>query len=137
MDQVMEHFDLLFTRVNDIGEVQQQMKQQMDIRGAAMDAYSAEQHLIAQQVKANGAVVAQLTMRQFDHEDQFEDHASESIIFDDEQPHFENVFASKKDTFKPGSSKTKKPPPKHERNKEERKTTFPNQSLPKMHVDGS
>jgi hypothetical protein len=23
MDQVMEHFDLLFTRVNDIGELQQ------------------------------------------------------------------------------------------------------------------
>lgn len=26
MDQVMEQFDLLFTRVNDIGKVQQQMK---------------------------------------------------------------------------------------------------------------
>jgi len=48
MDQVMEQFDLLFTRVNDIGETQQQMKQQMDIRGAAMDEYTAEQHLIAQ-----------------------------------------------------------------------------------------
>ena len=48
MDQVMEHFDLLFTRVNDIGELQQQMKAQMDIRGAAMDNYSAEQHMIAQ-----------------------------------------------------------------------------------------
>ena len=63
MDQVMEHFDLLFIRVNDIGEVQQQMKAQMDIRGEAMDNYSAEQHMIAQQVKANGAAVAQLTMR--------------------------------------------------------------------------
>jgi len=63
MDQVMEQFDLLFTRVNDIGELQQQMKAQMDIRGAAMDNYSAEQHMIAQQVKANGAAVAQLTMR--------------------------------------------------------------------------
>ena len=62
MDQVMEQFDLLFTRVNDIGELQQQMKAQMDIRGAAMDNYSAEQHMIAQQVKANGAA-AQLTMR--------------------------------------------------------------------------
>jgi len=48
MDQVMEQFDLLFTRVNDIGETQQQMKQQMDIRGAEMDEYTAEQHLIAQ-----------------------------------------------------------------------------------------
>ena len=71
-------------------------------------------------------------MRQFDHEDQFGDHASESVIFYDEQPHFEIVFASKKDTFEPRSSKTKKPPPKNERNKEERKTTLPNQSMPKM-----
>ena len=59
----MEQFDLLFTRVNDIGEVQQQMKTQMDIRVQAMDHYIAEQHLIAQQVKANGAAVAQLMMR--------------------------------------------------------------------------
>jgi len=62
-DQVMEHFDLLFTRFNDIGEVQQQMKTQMDIRGQAMDNYTAEQQLIAQQVKANGVAVVQLTMR--------------------------------------------------------------------------
>ena len=58
MDQVMEQFVLLFTRVIDIGELQQQMKAQMDIRGAAMDNYSTEQHMIAQQVKANGAAVA-------------------------------------------------------------------------------
>ena len=69
----MEHFDLLFTRVNDIGEVQQQMKTQMDIRGQAMDNYTAEQQLIAQQVKANGAAVAQLTMRQFDNDGPFSD----------------------------------------------------------------
>jgi hypothetical protein len=36
-DQVMENFDLLFTKMNDIGVVQQQLKTQMDIRGAAMD----------------------------------------------------------------------------------------------------
>jgi len=61
-DQVMENFDLLFSQVNEIGVVQQQMKSQMDIRGAAMDQYLAEQHMITQQVKANGAAVAQLTM---------------------------------------------------------------------------
>lgn len=42
MTEVMDQFDLLFTRVNDIGEMQQQMKVQMDIRAAAMDNYSAE-----------------------------------------------------------------------------------------------
>jgi hypothetical protein len=39
-DQVMEHFDLLFTQLNDLSVVQQQLKSQMDIRGAAMDQYS-------------------------------------------------------------------------------------------------
>lgn len=50
-----------------------------------MDHYIAEQHLIAQQVKANGAAVAQLTMWQFDHEGPFEDDSSVSVIFDEEQ----------------------------------------------------
>lgn len=71
------------------------MKQQMDIRGAAMDAYTTEHHMIAQQVKANGVAVAQLTLRQFDHEDQFEDDMSASVIFDEEEQQFENVFATK------------------------------------------
>ena len=106
----MEHFDLLFTRVNDIGEVQQQMKTQMDIRGQAMDNYTAEQHLIAQQVKANGAAVAQLTLRHFEHEGPFEDDSLVSIIFDEEQQ-FENVFVKDKGPHKPETSKTKKPPP--------------------------
>jgi hypothetical protein len=39
-DQVMEHFDLLFSQINDLGVVQQQLKAQLDIRGAAMDQYS-------------------------------------------------------------------------------------------------
>lgn len=126
MDQVMEHFDLLFARVNDIGEVQQQMKTQMDIRGAAMDNYTAEQHLIAQQVKANGVAVAQLTMRQFDHEVPFADDSSVSIIFD-EKEEFENVFAKNKGTHKPESSKHRKPPIRHDK-----KTNLPSPAMPKM-----
>jgi hypothetical protein len=57
-DQVMENFDLLFSQMNELGVVQQQVKTQLDIRGAAMDQYSQEQHMIAQQVKANGQAVA-------------------------------------------------------------------------------
>lgn len=125
-DQVMEQFDLLFSRVNDIGEVQQQLKTQMDIRGAAMDHYSAEQHMIAQQVKANGAAVAQLTMRQFDHEDRSDGDESVSMIFE-EQDHFQNVFAKDKEPRKPESSKIRKPPPKTER-----KDSLPRQTMPKM-----
>jgi hypothetical protein len=57
-DQVMTNFNLLFNQVTEINTVQRQMKTQMDIRAAAMDQYSQEQHLIAQQVKANGQAVA-------------------------------------------------------------------------------
>lgn len=46
-DQVMKNFDLLFSQVNDIGLVQQQLMTQLDIRGATMDQYSNEQHMIA------------------------------------------------------------------------------------------
>jgi len=110
MDQIMEQFALLFTRVNDIGELQQQMKAQMDIRGAAMDNYSAEQHMIAQQVKANGAAVAQLTMRQFDNEAAYDDDGV-SMLFE-EKASFHNVFAKDKGAVKPETSKTRRPPPK-------------------------
>jgi hypothetical protein len=75
------------------------MKTQMDIRGQAMDNYTAEQHLIAQQVKANGAVVAQLTMRQFDNDGPFEDDSSVSVIFYEKED-FDNVFAKNKGPHK-------------------------------------
>lgn len=61
----MENFDMLFTEVNHIStaqrnieQVQEQLKNQLDLSGAAMDQYSAEQRMIAQQVKANGQAVA-------------------------------------------------------------------------------
>ena len=75
MERVMDQFDMLVTRVNEIGATQTQMKQQMDIRAAAMDEYTSEQHLIAQQVKANGAIVAQLTLQQFDQGEMYRDGA--------------------------------------------------------------
>ena len=105
----MEQFDLLFTRVNDIRELQQQMKAQMDIRGAAMDNYSAEQHMIAQQVKANGAAVAQLTMRQFDQEAAYDDDDGASMLFR-EKASFQNVFAQDKETVKAETSKIRRHP---------------------------
>jgi hypothetical protein len=94
-DQVLEHLDLLFSRMNDIGEVQQQLKAQMDIRGAAMDNYSAEQHMIAQQVQANGSAVARLTMRHFATEPIFDEDDDGSVVFDDTDS-FQNVFAKDK-----------------------------------------
>ena len=125
-DQVMENFDLLFSQVNEIGVVQQQMKSQMDIRGAAMDQYSAEQYIIAQQVKANGAVVAQLTMKQFEKEPKFDYDSSGSTV-DEEDETFDNVFAKYKGTHKPEPSKKRKPTSKFDRT-----TSLPTQSMPKM-----
>jgi len=125
-DQVMENFDLLFSQVNEIGVVQQQMKSQMDIRGAAMDQYSAEQHMIAQQVKANGAAVAQLTMQQFEREPKFEDDSPGSTVDEEAEP-FNNVFAQYKGTHKPEPSRKRKPTSKFDRT-----TSLPTQSMPKM-----
>ena len=60
---LLEQLDLLFKHLNDVGITQQEMKQQL----------SAQQRLIAQKVHANGQVVAQLTIRQFEN-----DHGSVS-----------------------------------------------------------
>ena len=51
----MENFGFLFSRVSDIGFFQQELKAHMGINSSVVDKYSAEQHMIAQQVKANGA----------------------------------------------------------------------------------
>jgi len=125
-DQVMENFDLLFSQMNDIGVVQQQLKTQMDIRGAAMDQYSTEQRMIGQQVKANGAAVAQLTLQQFDHHRQSDADEEGSEIIEDNDT-FHNVFASDNGKVKPESSKTKKPPPKPGK-----KEALPRQAIPKV-----
>jgi hypothetical protein len=110
-DQMMEHLDLLFSRVDDIGTVQQQMKAQMDIRGAAMDSYAQQQQLIAQQVKANGAAVVQLTLRSF-AEDAKYDSTSASDLSEEEQP-FENLFAKGKEVKQPETHKQTQSHPKH------------------------
>jgi hypothetical protein len=94
-DQVISNFDLLFTQVNEINTVQKQMKTQMDIRCAAMDQYSQEQHLIAQQVKANGIAVAQLTLRQFESEAKYDEEDTDFVISDDHES-FHNVFGKDK-----------------------------------------
>lgn len=103
-DQVMKNFDLLFSQMNDIGVVQQQLKTQLDIRGAAMDQYSAEQHMIAQQVRANGQAVAQLTLQQFANQPKF-DEASVSEVFEEEQS-FQNIFAANEGNKKAEEKRT-------------------------------
>jgi hypothetical protein len=65
--------------------------------------------MIAQQVKANGQVVAQLNLRQFKHENKMdEDTESVSVLYDEDHD-FQKLFVEHKTTMKPTSSKTKKP----------------------------
>ena len=125
MERVMDQFDLLVTRVNEIGATQTQMKQQMDIRAAAMDEYTSEQHLIAQQVRANGAAVAQLTLQQFDQGEMYKDGEFTSVTSEDsDHQALENIFASKKPPPEVGPSKHQKPPPKQPKHKDDKDPKF-------------
>jgi len=48
--------------MDDIGVIQQELKTQMQENNKKVDKCSAEQQFIAQQVRANGQAVAQLTL---------------------------------------------------------------------------
>ena len=61
-DQMMESVDLLFHRMNDIGVIQLEPKTQMQENNKKVDKCAAEQQFVAQQVRANGQAVAQLTL---------------------------------------------------------------------------
>jgi hypothetical protein len=52
--QVMDNFNLLFTRMNDIGIIQQEVKQQLTETNLKVAQCTADQQFIAQQVRANG-----------------------------------------------------------------------------------
>ena len=57
----MDNFDLLFTRMNDIGIIQQEVKQQLADTNLKVAQCTADQQFIAQQMCANGQAVPQLT----------------------------------------------------------------------------
>jgi hypothetical protein len=126
-DQVMEHFDMLFTRVNDIGEIQQDMKKQLNDNSAKVDNCTAEQKFIAQQVRAKGQAVAQLTIRQFEEDDKYASDAPESMIFEEEENPFATAYAKNKGTGKSHF-------PKHYKHRTDphRSETLPHHTLPKM-----
>lgn len=137
-DSVMDNFELLYARLNDIGLIQQDLKNQLQDNMRRVDNVVSDQKLITKQVKANGQAVAQLTLRQFEDEAQSASGSSVSMIFEEEAP-FTNVFANDrgKGPFKPSSSK--QPPPKFDEpkkiNKEDnttKKDQLPHHVLPKM-----
>jgi len=100
-DQVMDNFDLLFTRMNDIGIIQQDLKNQLTANNLMIDNCTKEQQFIAQQVKANGQAVGQLTLRQFEDE---KSDSSVSIVFEEENP-FATDYGKDKGASKPSTSK--------------------------------
>jgi hypothetical protein len=124
--------------MSDTKKMQAQMKTQMDLRGAAMDQYSQEQHLIAQQIQANGAAIAQLTLRQWEmdpkDEAKYDVDENASLLFDDNAS-FQNVFAKDKHTHKTEPSKNNK-----KVHKEDTKEQLSKHAMPKMNFpifDGS
>jgi hypothetical protein len=125
-DQVMENFDLLYSRMNDIGQIQQELKKEFQ-------EHKTEQKLISQQVLANGQAVASLTLRQMEVEAQSE-HSESLSMLSEEDPNY-NIFA--KPTRDPAPATSKQPRHNHDHN---RRDTLPHHALPKMQFakfDGS
>jgi hypothetical protein len=137
-DSVMENFDLLFVRLNDIGVIQQDLRTQLEANSQRVDNFTTDQKLIAEQVKSNGHAVTQLTLRQFEEDAHSVGTDFVSIIFEEEAP-FTNMFADEKgkSSFKPGTSKQHKhhfdQPRKESRDDPTlKKEQLPHHALPKM-----
>lgn len=126
-DQVMDQFVLLFTRMNDIGEIQQDMKKQLKDTSTKVDKCTAEQNFIAQQVRANGQVVAQLTIRQFEAEDRSDSDGLDLVLFDEEENPFSHAYVKDKGPSKTTFSKNHKPKPDPHKSDH-----LPHRTLPKM-----
>ena len=124
----MDQFDLLFTRMNDIGEIQQDMKKQLKETSTKVDNCTNEQKFIAQQVRANGEAVAQLTIGQFEAEDKSDSEGSYSVLFDEDENPFSHAYAKDKGPSKTTFSKNHKPKPDSHNSDQ-----LPHHTLPKMH----
>lgn len=89
----MESVDLLFDRMNDINQAQQTLQKQVMAHNQKVD-------FISQQVQSNGQAVAQLTLKQFEAEENQLTDESVSIVYEEEAEDFQNVFAKGKTTMK-------------------------------------
>lgn len=124
----MENFDLLYTRLNDMGVTQQELKSQIQLNNTKVDQCTKEQKSIAQQVQANGQAVAQLTLRQFEDEVQSDSTGSESPIEDANEEGLLNVFAKPKVSTKAEHSRAHQYKSDHHKH-----DSMPHHALPKMH----
>lgn len=62
--EVMEHLDLLFSRVGDIDNNQQKLEAQAGITTKVIEQMLQDQQMMAKQIEAMGKAVAQLTLNQ-------------------------------------------------------------------------
>ena len=150
-DQLSKNLDVMFSQISEMHDVQKKMKAQMDLTA---DDYSTEQHLIAQQVHANGEAIARVTLRQmedatnhtagpkYDEEPRFDEDDLDSLLLD-EHTSFQNVFATQKNKSKAEPSRRPrleiKPEPKETVPKQD-KQALPKHTIPKMNFpdfDGS
>lgn len=118
-----------------MGLTQQELKTQIQLNNAKVEQCSKDQKFIAQQVQANGHAVAQLTLRQFDEEDRFDSTGSGSLLEDEDDPDFQNVFGKNKSPSKPEHSRAHK-----HRGDNTKQDSVPHHTLPKMYFpkfDGS
>jgi hypothetical protein len=127
-DQILQHFNLMSTRLNDMRIAQQELKDQITLSNSKVEQCCNDQRFIAQQVQANGQAVAQLTMCRFEEEDISDSTGSESLIDDDEDHDLQNVFAKQKATHKPGHSRIHMHKGEHKH-----ADTVPHHALPKMY----
>lgn len=84
--------------------------------------------MIAKQVQANGQAVANLTLRQTQNEASSDHFEAISVVFEEEELDFQNVFAKHKHDSRPGTSKQHK-----QYEDQPRKEALPHHSLPKIH----
>jgi hypothetical protein len=78
-----------------MGLIKEELKKQIEKGNLKMDNYVKEEQYIAEQVKANGQAVAELTVRRFEEALQYDFDGSASVIFEEEVP-FTNVFSDNK-----------------------------------------
>jgi hypothetical protein len=85
---------------------------------------------MAQQIRADGQAVANLTLRHLEKEDQYLSDTSTTVIYEEEEEHdLHNVFAKGKKLVKASTSKSHKYlPPNHSRE------PVPRNSLPKIQL---
>lgn len=95
-----------------------------------MDQYSQEQQLIAQQIKANGAAIAQLTMRQWEEEPKYDDDEEKVSVYSDGNASFQNVFGKDKHIPKTEHTKHHKSVPKQEKKDSINKHAMPKMNFP-------